>query len=230
MRRYGEVLRVPHVAALVAATLLARFPIGINALAVILYLRERTGSFAVACATEPELNARAVPRNCIAIAFTALFPERTVAACADVAFAKPDLYRRTLFRIWRRMAESMPWDDFSDHVTTQAVGARFMESPEGESIFQLVHDIVALNDPYTVRQACLAMEEMDLSELVPRVSRPLLMTNGTHDVLCPPDLAPSGLGARRMAELNDRITLVEFPDIGHADLVECPEEAPTQRP
>ena len=48
MRRYAEVLRVPHVAALVGATLLARFPIGINALAIILYLRERTGSFAVA--------------------------------------------------------------------------------------------------------------------------------------------------------------------------------------
>jgi MFS family permease len=48
VRRYAEVLRVPHVAALVGATLLARFPIGINALAVILYLRERTGSFAVA--------------------------------------------------------------------------------------------------------------------------------------------------------------------------------------
>ena len=48
MRRYAEVLRVPHVAALVAATLLARFPIGINALAMILYLRDQTGSFAVA--------------------------------------------------------------------------------------------------------------------------------------------------------------------------------------
>jgi MFS family permease len=48
MRRYGEILRVPHVGALIAATLLARFPIGINALALILYLRERTGSFAVA--------------------------------------------------------------------------------------------------------------------------------------------------------------------------------------
>jgi MFS family permease len=48
VRRYAEVLRVPHVAALVGATLLARFPIGINALAVILYLREVTGSFAVA--------------------------------------------------------------------------------------------------------------------------------------------------------------------------------------
>src|ERR671937_1999304 len=161
----------------------------------------------------------------IAIAFTARYPERTMAACADVAFAKPDLYRKTLFRVWRRMVESMPWDDFSDHVTTQAVGARFMESPEGENIFQLVRDIVGLNDPYTVRQACLAMEEMDLSPLVPQLSVTLLMTNGTHDVLCPPDLAPSGLGARRMAELNEHVELVEFPDIGHADLVECPEDA-----
>jgi 3-oxoadipate enol-lactonase len=161
----------------------------------------------------------------IAIAFAAKYPQRTIAACADVAFAKADLYRRTLFRIWRRMAESMPWDDFSDHVTTQAVGARFMESPEGAEIFEMVRSIVALNDPYTVRQACLAMEEMDLSPLVPQISRPLLMTNGTHDILCPPDLAPSGLGARRMAELNEHITLVEFPDIGHADLVECPAEA-----
>lgn len=48
MRRYREVLREPYVTALIAATLLARFPIGINGLALILYLRETTGSFAVA--------------------------------------------------------------------------------------------------------------------------------------------------------------------------------------
>jgi 3-oxoadipate enol-lactonase len=161
----------------------------------------------------------------IAIAFTAKYTDRVSAACADVAFAKPDLYRKTLFRVWRRMAESMPWDEFSDHVTTQAVGAKFMESPEGANIFALVREIVGFNDPYTVRQACLAMENMDLSPLVPEISRPLLMTNGTYDVLCPPDLAPSGLGARKMTELNSNITLVEFPDIGHADLVECPQDA-----
>jgi pimeloyl-ACP methyl ester carboxylesterase len=161
----------------------------------------------------------------IAIAFTAKYSDRVIAACADVAFAKPDLYRKTLFRIWRRMAESMPWDDFSDHVTTQAVGARFMESPEGANVFELVREIVGFNDPYTVRQACLAMENMDLSPLVPEISRPLLMTNGTYDILCPPDLAPSGLGARKMAELNSNVTLVEFPHIGHADLVECPQDA-----
>ena len=161
----------------------------------------------------------------IAIALTALHPERIVAACADVAFAKPDVYRRTLFRVWRRMAESMPWDDFSDHVTTQAVGARFLESEEGRDTFELVRAVIALNDPYTVRQACLAMEKMDLSPLVPGISRPLLMTNGTYDILCPPALAPSGLGARRMAELNANVRVVEFPDIGHADLLECPADA-----
>ena len=69
------------------------------------------------------------------------------------------------------------------------------------------------------------MEELDVSPLVPQIERPLLMTNGTHDILCPPDLAPSGLGARAMAELNPNVSLVEFPDIGHADLVECPADA-----
>jgi pimeloyl-ACP methyl ester carboxylesterase len=161
----------------------------------------------------------------IAIAFTASHGERTIAACADVAFAKPDVYRRTLFRIWRRMAETMPWDDFSDHVTTQAVGAKFLESDEGKDTFQLVRSVIALNDPYTVRQACIAMEEMDLSPLVPQIERPLLMTNGTYDILCPPELAPSGLGARGMAALNSNIRVHEFPDIGHADLLECPADA-----
>jgi pimeloyl-ACP methyl ester carboxylesterase len=160
----------------------------------------------------------------IAIAFTALHGARVIAACADVAFAKPDVYRRTLFRVWRRMAESMPWDDFSDHVTTQAVGARFLEE-EGAGTFELVRSVIGWNDPYTVRQACIAMEEMDLTPLVPRIERPLLMTNGTYDILCPPVLAPSGLGARRMAEMNPHITTHEFPDIGHADLLECPDDA-----
>ena len=161
----------------------------------------------------------------IAIAFTALYPDRTIAACADVAFAKPDVYRSTLFRVWRRMAESMPWDDFSDHVTTQAVGAKFLESEEGKDTFALVRTVIGWNDPYTVRQACLAMENMDLSPLVAQISRPLLMTNGTHDILCPPELAPSGLGARQMAAMNGHVTTHEFPDIGHADLLECPADA-----
>jgi MFS family permease len=59
VKRYAAVLRVPHVAALIVATLLARFPIGINALAIILYLRAERGSFAVAGAVAGSLAAGA---------------------------------------------------------------------------------------------------------------------------------------------------------------------------
>src|SRR3954468_13565025 len=48
MRSYADVLRAPHMRALLAASTLARLPIGINGLATVLFLRERTGSFAIA--------------------------------------------------------------------------------------------------------------------------------------------------------------------------------------
>lgn len=48
MRAYLRILRVPHMKPLFGAMLLARLPIGINALATVLFLREQTGSFAVA--------------------------------------------------------------------------------------------------------------------------------------------------------------------------------------
>jgi MFS family permease len=57
VNRYAAVLRAPNVAALTAATLLARFPIGINALAIVLYLRAERGSFAVAGAVAGALAA-----------------------------------------------------------------------------------------------------------------------------------------------------------------------------
>ncbi len=57
MRRYAEVLRAPHVTALIATALIGRFPIGINALAIILYLRAERGSYAVAGAVAGALAA-----------------------------------------------------------------------------------------------------------------------------------------------------------------------------
>jgi MFS family permease len=55
VRNYADILRAPHVLALVASSLLARLPIGINALAIVLYLRQETGSFAVAGAVSGSL-------------------------------------------------------------------------------------------------------------------------------------------------------------------------------
>ena len=48
MERYRRVLRAPHVARLWAVTTIARLPIAINGLAIVLAMREETGSFAAA--------------------------------------------------------------------------------------------------------------------------------------------------------------------------------------
>jgi 3-oxoadipate enol-lactonase len=160
----------------------------------------------------------------VAIAFTAKYPERTIAACADCAFARCDTHRRTMFRNWRNQAASLPLDELSDLVTIQAVGAQFIEDNPG--IFEAVRHVINKNSPYTIRQACLAMERMDLEPLVPSISRPILFTNGTHDIMTPPDLATSGYSARQIVEaVPEWARLYEFPTIGHADLLEAPEEA-----
>jgi MFS family permease len=51
MRGYLTILRTPHVGRLFATSLLARLPIGINGLALVLLLRAENGSFAIAGAT-----------------------------------------------------------------------------------------------------------------------------------------------------------------------------------
>jgi pimeloyl-ACP methyl ester carboxylesterase len=160
----------------------------------------------------------------VAIAFAAKYPQKTIAACADCAFARCDTYRRTMFRTWRKMAESMPLDDFSDLLTTQAVSAEFIEA--NPDIFDNVRTMVAKNTPYTIRQACLAMETMDLEALARTIRRPILFTNGTRDIMTPPVLAPSGFSASQIVEaVPDYARLHEFRAIGHAPLLEVPAEA-----
>jgi 3-oxoadipate enol-lactonase len=160
----------------------------------------------------------------VAIAFTAKYPERTIAACADCALARCDVHRRTLFRSWRNMAESMPLDEVSDAITIQAVSAAFIE--EHPDVFANVRAIVGKNPLHTIRQACLAMEEMDIEALARSIRRPILFTNGTHDIMTPPRLARSGFSAADVCTaVPDWARLHEFPAIGHADLLECPEEA-----
>jgi pimeloyl-ACP methyl ester carboxylesterase len=160
----------------------------------------------------------------VAIAFTARYPERTIAACADCALARCDVYRRTMFRNWRVLSEGLPLDELSDLVTIQAVSADFIE--QHPDIFDNVRSVIRKNSPYTIRHACLAMERMDLEPLARTIRRPILFTNGTRDVMTPPRLAPSGFSAAQIVEaVPDWATLHEFPEIGHADLLEVPGEA-----
>jgi pimeloyl-ACP methyl ester carboxylesterase len=118
----------------------------------------------------------------------------------------------------------MPLDELSDLVTIQAVSADFIE--EHPSIFEDVRRLINKNTPYTVRMACRAVETMDLEPLAREIRRPILFTNGTRDIMTPPRLARSGFGAEDICTaIPEYARLYEFPAIGHADLLEAPEEA-----
>ena len=160
----------------------------------------------------------------VTIAFVGKYPERTIAACADCGMARCDLYRKVYFGTWRKMAEAMPLDDFCDLVTIQAVGDQFLADNPGT--FDLVRHVIRLNPPYTIRWACLAMENMDNEEIARSIKRPILFTNGTRDTMTPPRLATGGFSAHDIAEaIGDWATVHEFTEIGHAGLLECPAEA-----
>lgn len=159
-----------------------------------------------------------------AVAFVGRHPLRTIAAVADCCFARPDTQRRMLFRVWRKMAETMPLDDWADLLTAQVMSPAFLDAHPGA--FEQMRTLATRTDPYTLRQALLAQETMDLEATARAITRPILFTSMTRDVLCPADLGPSGFGARDIvAAIPEHAALIEFEGHGHAPLVEVPEQA-----
>jgi pimeloyl-ACP methyl ester carboxylesterase len=156
-----------------------------------------------------------------ALAFAAKYPEMTVALCADCCYARPDLTRRTQFRLWRQMLESMPTDAVSDTIIIQVLSPDFLEA--NESWLELGRHGMASISRDTLGQSFLAQETMDLEPLVKHITFPTLMTNFDRDVLCPPLLASSGFAARDIAAaVPQHVRLEVIPGQGHAPLVEAP--------
>tara|TARA_Y100001970_G_scaffold267935_1_gene358604 strand:- start:66220 stop:67047 length:828 start_codon:yes stop_codon:yes gene_type:complete len=161
----------------------------------------------------------------IALKFAAKYPDRCIGVVSDCAFAKCDTMRKIMFRTWRHMATSWGCSpEFADHVVTQAVGADFLDGPDGSGLIDMVRTVVGLNSPQTVVQACLAMENMDLRKDVKKIKNPTLIITASRDMLTPMYTGPKGAGSKWVAENIKDCELKVYKDIGHADLVECPEE------
>ena len=88
----------------------------------------------------------------------------------------------------------------------------------------MVRTIVGLNSVDTVVQACLAMENMDLREDCKKIKNPTLVITAKKDMLTPMETGASGAGAQWVADNVPGCELIVYEDIGHADLVECPEK------
>jgi pimeloyl-ACP methyl ester carboxylesterase len=161
----------------------------------------------------------------IALKFAAKYPEKCIGVVSDCAFAKCDGMRKIMFRTWRHMATSWGCSpEFADHVVTQAVGAEYLDGPNGPDLIEMVRTIVGLNSVETVVQACLAMEKMDLREDCKKITSPTLVITAKKDMLTPMETGSTGAGALWVSENIPDCEMIVYEDIGHADLVECPEK------
>lgn len=161
----------------------------------------------------------------IALKFAAKYPDRCIGVVSDCAFAKCDTMRKIMFRTWRHMATSWGCSpEFADHVITQAVGAEFLDGPQGKKVIEMVRTVVGMNSPETVVQACLAMEKMDLRKDIKKIKNPTMVITARKDMLTPMTTGKTGAGAQWVADNLKGCELKVYDDIGHADLVECPEK------
>ena len=161
----------------------------------------------------------------IALKFAAKYPDRCIGVVSDCAFAKCDTMRKIMFRTWRHMATSWGCSpEFADHVITQAVGAEFLDGPQGKKVIEMVRTVVGMNSPETVVQACLAMEKMDLRKDIKKIKNPTMVITARKDMLTPMTTGKTGAGAQWVADNLKGCELKVYDNIGHADLVECPEE------
>ena len=161
----------------------------------------------------------------IALKFAAKYPQKCIGVVSDCAFAKCDLMRRMMARTWRHMVQTWGCSpQLADHVLTQAVGADYLEGPNGSALIETVREIVGTNAVETVVQAILAIEKMDLREDCGQIKSPTLVITAAKDMLTPMEAAPSGAGAMWVVEHVPDCEVKVYEEIGHADLVECPEQ------
>ena len=160
----------------------------------------------------------------VALAFAAKYRDRCISVVSDCPLVKPDRMRRMIFETWRHMAQIMGCGPpFSDHLVTQAVGPHILETEMADTIIANVRDMVAQMPVETVVQACLVMEELDLTEAVKQIDAPVLVIASMLDYLCPWQTGKSGAGTdyliRNLKNQEHKI----YDDIGHADLLEAKE-------
>jgi|SoiMethySBSTD1v2_1073268.scaffolds.fasta_scaffold04008_12 pimeloyl-ACP methyl ester carboxylesterase len=157
----------------------------------------------------------------VALAFAGKYPDRCLGVVTDCPLVKPDRMRRMMFETWRRMAHAMGCGDaFADHLVTQAVGPDILDTDIADRLIANVRDMVAQMPVETVIQACLIMEELDLTKAVKKIESPVLVIASTLDYLCPYKTAKSGAGIEYLLETLKNREAKIYDDIGHADLLE----------
>lgn len=162
----------------------------------------------------------------LALRFAAKYPERTIAVVADVPIARPDNMRKIMFANWRKIALVAGVGElFADVIITYNVGAKYLEGAGAENVRKSIRELLAGTPVETVVQVCKMMEELDITEDLRKIRAPSLIMGTAGDVVSPLCMEESGVGGRKVAQMIPGATLKVWEGIGHADMIEIPEQS-----
>jgi pimeloyl-ACP methyl ester carboxylesterase len=167
----------------------------------------------------------------IACAFAATYPERVDRLVFNGAVAKCDWLARTNFHLWKRVAHQfgLGSEELALMLLTHAFSRQYLDDmATGGTLHSLswMQESILRNTSIDVfSDACDAMRETDVTELLQRVTAPTLVIHGDEDWLTPLDCGSDGAGARKVAEGIPGAELLVLKGCGHGILFERPEES-----
>jgi 3-oxoadipate enol-lactonase len=165
----------------------------------------------------------------VAIVVAGKYPDRTHSVVINCAAAKLGRMGRLIFRNWIDIANLDPDGPGSrilaELISWQAVNKRFLESPEGAGIVDHCQQILRDSNRREVFTAvCQAMNDMDLTSWLPRITSPALVLGGDQDLMTPWDQGPSGVGQQGVYEGIAGAEKHVIAGAGHSTIFDATEE------
>jgi len=165
----------------------------------------------------------------VAQVFAGKYPERTISVVINCAAAKLGRMGRLIFKNWIDIANLDPAGPGSrilaELIAWQAVSTEFLESEAGQGIVDHCQQILTDSNRREVFTAvCQAMNDMDITSWLPKITSPALVLGGDRDLMTPWDQGPNGVGQQGIYERIEGCEKYVIKGGGHSTIFDSTDE------
>jgi pimeloyl-ACP methyl ester carboxylesterase len=161
----------------------------------------------------------------IGVHLAARHPEITDRIVFSCFLAKYDLAARMMRKTWKLAARDSGMKAVTDLTSVAGFARGYYERPEAQAQFEEMYEAFSATAPEAFIKGTEAIEQTDLSPLLPTITMPTLLLAGREDNMTPFNPAPSGVGFSTIEKLLPDCELHILDDCGHYLVLEQPEHA-----
>jgi pimeloyl-ACP methyl ester carboxylesterase len=165
----------------------------------------------------------------VAQTFAGKYPERTLSVVINCSAAKLGVMGKLIFKNWIDIARSDPAGPGSrllaELLTWQALSKRFLEEEDAVALADHVQTILRDSNIVEVfTAACQAMNDMDLTPWLAKITSPALVLGGDEDIMTPWDQGPNGVGQEGIFERIAGAEKYVIKGAGHSSIFDSTDE------